>query len=139
MITRTYNPEDVLQATEQYKHKLEDFDVDSWLANHDNIALINEHNDVSLLLRIMPAVVIGHYFYHSRGKDAVRTAKAMREEIFSGDYNVEVIEGLSPLENLGARWLNKQLGFKSYGVVDTTSGPCEVVMLTKDEWRLLNG
>jgi hypothetical protein len=63
----------------------------------------------------------------------------MLKEIFTGPYDVEVIEGLSPLGKLGARWLNRKLGFKSHGVVDTVSGPCEIVIMTKNEWRQLHG
>lgn len=139
MIIRTYDADVIDTAVEQYRHKMETFDSKEWLERKENIALVNDYKDVAMFAGMLPSVVIGHYFFHSRGKYALIAAKEMLREIFSGSYDVKVIEGLTPLENLGARWMNKKLGFKSYGVVDTTSGPCEVVILTKDEWRLLNG
>lgn len=139
IITRTTHLEDILQATDAYKHELHGWYPDEWIKNPDNVALINENKDVSLFQQMLPGVMFGHYFYHSRGREALKTALAMRDEIFSGPYNVQVVQGLTPLQKLGARWLNRKLGFKSYGVIDTVAGPCEVVILTKEEWRQLNG
>lgn len=139
MVVQTTDLDDIRQATAEYPEGLVEFDPKWWLEQEGNIALINENKDVSLFQRLIPSVVIGHYFYHSRGKDAVTAAKEMLKEIFTGPYQVEVVEGLSPLEKIGARWLSRKLGFKSYGVVETTSGPCEMVIMTKDEWRTLYG
>jgi|SRR6185312_627505 len=139
MITRINNNIDIEQAIKGSERILTEFDPKWWLEQPGNIALINDVNDVSLFQRILPEVVIGHYFYHSRGRNAIDTATDMLHEIFTGDYNVEVIEGLTLLEKLGARWLSKKLGFKSYGIVQTTAGPCEMVMMTKEEWRTLYG
>jgi hypothetical protein len=137
-VKRSRDVEEVLATVGQYWKDL-DFDPAEWLANDLHVALINGNDDVVLLERLRPKVVIGHYFFHSRGRLAVDVGKEMLHEIFTGPYDVEVVEGLTPLHKLGARWMNKQLHFKSYGVVQTSTGPHEVVILTKEEWRLLNG
>lgn len=131
---RTKDPKKIQKATNQYAEKIEGFDPEDWVQNEENVALINEKGDVSLFERDSPSVVSGHYFFFSRGNEAVSVAKAMLTEIFSGPYNVKAVKGLTPLENLGARWVNRKLGFKEYGVIHTTLGPHLLVIMTKDEW-----
>lgn len=135
MIKRTKNFDDINQATKAHLHKLTSFDPRIWTEDDSNVALINENKDVALFQRSAPRVVFGHYFFHSRGRAALNAATDMLKEIFTGPYNVEVIQGLTPLEKLGARWLNRKLGFTSHGVTDTVAGPCEIVILTRNEWR----
>lgn len=132
---RTTDLELVKDATDPYRDGMHGFYPEEWLSNDENVALTNSRGDISLFERELPGVVTGHYFFHSRGHHAVRAAKEMLEEIFTGDYDVKLIRGLTPLEKLGARWMNKQLGFTSYGVVQTKVGPCELVILTKQEWE----
>jgi len=134
MITRTKDLDTIIKATEEYKDSLYGFYPEEWIKCDSNVALTNEYGDVSFFERELPFVVSGHYFFFSRGKQALTEAKKMLREAFTGPYNIEVIRGLSPLQKLGARWMNKQLGFRSYGVVQTMAGPCELVILTKTEW-----
>lgn len=136
---RTYDVNIVTDATDQFAENIYGFIPEEWLANDDNVALTNEHGDVSLFEREMPGVVTGHYFFHSRGRDAITAAEQMLREAFTGDYDIKLIRGLTPLKTLGARWLSRQLGFSSYGVVETTVGCCELVILTKQEWENNNG
>jgi len=137
-VKRTIKLHDVLQATDAYMKDIQGFYPEEWLDNDANVALIDpETRDVALFERQhkTPHAVHGHYFFHSRGKSAVKSAKAALEEIFSGRYNVEVICGLTPLDNKGALWMNRRLGFKSYGHTDTAAGLCDFVVLTKQEWE----
>jgi len=133
-ITRTKNLSTLESATDPYKAGLMHFSLDDWINTDFNIALANEDGDVALFEYYLPGVVTGHYFFKARARQAVKVAKEMLEELFTGDYDVKVIRGLTPLEKLGARWMNKQLKFNSYGVVQTEAGPCELVILTKEEW-----
>jgi hypothetical protein len=134
---RTKSVSIVKNATDPYKDEIVGFEPDKWLDNPANVALTNEDGDVSLFERQLglPGTVCGHYFFHSRGKKARETAVAMLKQAFTGPYNITTIIGLTPLDNLGALWMNKQLGFKSYGQVDTETGMCEFVVLTKHEWE----
>jgi hypothetical protein len=139
MIKRLIMSDELIEVKHKYSKILSGFDPNEWIKDQRNVALTNAVGDISLFQRLLPSVVIGHYFYISRGRAALDVATEMLKEIFTGPYDVEVIEGLSPLGKLGARWLNRKLGFKSHGVVDTVSGPCEIVIMTKNEWRQLHG
>jgi len=136
-IIRTTDDVIVSSATDAYQTNITGFEPTEWLSNPANVALTNEEGDVSLFERQLglPGTVCGHYFFHSRGKKARETAVAMLKQAFTGPYNITTIIGLTPLDNLGALWMNKQLGFKSYGQVDTEIGMCEFVVLTKHEWE----
>lgn len=138
IIRRTYNCSDVDQATYQYAPEISDFDPYSWLEHRENIALIREDTqDISLFERQnkVPTAVHGHYFFHSRGKEAYLTAVEMLDEIFRPEYKVEIVIGLTPTDHKGALWMNRRLGFKSHGVIDTEAGPHEFVVMTKEEWE----
>jgi hypothetical protein len=134
---RTYDLEKVKKATAQYAEEIVGFDCEEWLADPLNIALINENDDIALFENQVDLknTVCGHYFFFSRGKYALKAAKDFLIELFSNDYPVEVITGLTPQNHKGALWMNRQLGFKEYGNVDTEVGPCRFVMLTKEQWK----
>ena len=138
---RTHNIDIINAATVDYKHELTGFYPDLWLSIPMNVALTNDKGDVGLFERTadMDGTVTGHYFFHSRGKEALRTAKEMLHEIFTGPYDVTSIVGLTPLEKKGALWMNRQLGFGHEEEVETAAGPCRFVLLTKQEWESLNG
>ena len=137
MISRTNSVSKIVKAVAQYQEEVVGFDPPDWLKNTDNVALV-KGEDVSLFERqyaLGSDVVCGHYFFFSRGKEACNTAKEMLKEIFTGPYNVQRIVGLTPVDHRAALWMNRQLGFKSYGQIDTAAGPCEFVLLTKEEWE----
>ena len=139
-ICRTFCPVLVKTATDTYKDFPEDLDIGEWLGDKSNVALADEEGDVSLFERQphQPQTVCGHYFFHSRGRKAIDSAEAFLEEIFTGPYDVQVIFGLTPLEHRAALWMNKRLGFTTYGTIDEDNiDPCELVILTKQEWLQL--
>lgn len=137
---RTYDLEKVRTSTAQYAEEIEGFNPEEWLANDLNIALINPNGDVALFEHQdgLENTVCGHYFFFSRGKQAVKAAQDFLCEIFSGNYYVETITGLTPEEHKGALWMNRRLGFKDHGQVTTVIGPCRFVMLTKEQWKDLD-
>lgn len=136
---RTYSLEKVLAATSQYYDgNLKGFNPEKWLQHSKNVALINENDDIALFEHqadMSEGTVCGHYFFHSRGKQAIKTARSFLEEIFSEEYDVESIIGLTPVEHKGALWMNKRLGFKEHGTIDTVEGPHMFVLLTKQQWK----
>lgn len=137
MIIKTTDAAAVTTAVAQYADQILNLNVDEWLAGMGNIALTNDVGDVSMFERqwVLPKTVSGHYFFFSRGKEAKAVAKEMLREIFTGPYHVETITGLTPVEHKGALWLNKQLGFKEHGEIETQAGPHVFVLLTKAEWE----
>ncbi len=134
---RTFNVERVKAATAQYGEEIEGFYPEEWLENDKNIALINDNQDIALFEHQANLVdtVCGHYFFFSRGKKAIKAAEEFLKEIFSGNYYVKTITGLTPETHKGALWMNRRLGFKDYGQVDTVVGPCRFVLLTKEQWQ----
>lgn len=129
---RTFRPSDLILATEQMGDNLHGFYPEEWLADKKNIALVNDKGDVALL-ECLNGIYTGHYFFFSRGRDAVEAAKDFLKEAFIV-YDIKVIRGLTPVEKKGAWWLTKHLGFKDYGLVDTSFGTCHLSILTKEEW-----
>lgn len=137
MINRIRNSDVVSKAVKRYKEEIVGLNVPEWVNNPANVALRNEQGDVSLFERNwrQPNTVSGHYFFISRGSAARKAAEEMLEEIFTGDYGVEIITGLTPVTHRGALMMNKFLGFKTVDTVDTEIGDCELVMLTKEQWK----
>lgn len=105
-----------------------------WIANTKNICLQNANGDLALFEYGMPKVMTGHYFFQSRGKKALEAGHAFLDEIFNPCYNIEVITGLTPLTNLGARWFSRRLGFKSQGAVTVRGKSYEMFIMTKKEF-----
>ena len=138
-VTRTYDINLILQATEQYSKDIEGFYPKQWIQNPLNIALINSNQDVGLFENQykLEKTVCGHYFFFSRGKEAIKAAQEFLEEVFTNTY-IETIIGLTPLDHKGALWLNRKLGFKENGEISTAVGPCKFVLLTKEQWKDLN-
>lgn len=134
MIHRTFNLEALLETMEPYL-PITGFYPEEWLANPINYALTDGEGSFALFeaeLR-QNGLYSGHYFFTKKGRAALEFGREALHSIFT-DYPVEVIRGMTPLTNLGARWMNKKLKFRSYGVVGTINGPHELVILTKDEY-----
>ena len=112
-----------------------DFDYQQWVDNTNNIMLVEDKN-VGLATYEYPGVYSAHWFYIVRGKDARNLAKEMIGKLFN-EYGVETIRGLTPVDNRPARFLVRQLGFKSYGIVDFKDRSCELFCMTKQEFNEL--
>src|SRR3546814_3245729 len=80
---RTYDIHVVTKATNQYAEDIKGFDPPFWLDDQRNIALTNQNHDVALFEYFKPGTVLGHYFFHSRGKSAIEAAHLFLDELFS--------------------------------------------------------
>lgn len=105
-----------------------------WLSNSDNIILENEHGDLALFERGIKHIYSGHYYFKSRGRKAITAGKNFLDELLNSCYNIEVLTGLVPIDHLGARWMSRQLGFTSHGVVHLHDKHYELFILTKKEF-----
>ena len=109
-------------------------DMIDWVADQSNILLTNCYGDLSLFeAGKNPLIVTGHYYFRSRGKAAIVAAKEFISEVF--DLGVQTIVGLTPLTNLGARWMSRHVGFRSHGVVHNTKEPCELFIMHHTEFK----
>lgn len=136
MICRTYDAYLVSLAVKEFlKDNAEDVDPIEWLSDPDNIVLQNDKGDVMLFEHGIRDIYSGHYFFKSRGRQAIQSAIEILDELFNTCYNIPVIMGLVPLTHLGARWLTRHIGFKSYGVQRTSQRPYELFIITKEEFN----
>jgi len=107
------------------------FDVDAWFANADNYALM-EGDNIAFGEYKKPGVYWVHFcFDTARGREAIQLTKDMFEE-FCRVCPVKTAIGLIEVNNRKARWLIRQVGFKSLGEVETENGLCEMFYSTKE-------
>jgi hypothetical protein len=134
---RTYDATLIAPAVEFYlKANSDKVDPIEWLSNPDNIVLMNDHGDLALFEKGIKDVYSGHYFFKSRGRQAINTGRDFLDELFNTCYNIDILMGLSPLDNLGARWMSRQLGFTSYGAVTYKDNKSyEMFIITKKEFN----
>lgn len=109
------------------------FDHKSFNEGTNNVILTDGDN-YSVFLYEKPGIYSGHVFFRSRGKEAIRVGKEMLGHFFS-NYFVETILGLTPSDKRHVLFFNKKLGFKEYGEIETPVGLCELLILTKQEFK----
>jgi hypothetical protein len=73
-----------------------------------------------------PGIYEGHSFFRARGRDAIRAGR----ECLDLMADARMIWGNTPESNRAARWFNRQLGFRSLGMIDVPElGRCELFVL----------
>lgn len=130
---RIFEAGPLYEATEEYRDTLMGFDPDSWITNTDNVAYWDGEN-LALFEKGSDGVYTGHYFYVVRGKAAKKLALETLD-IFFKEMGVDVVRGLTPLHNKAARWMSRQLGFKSAGPINTPNGYCELFVMSPNDLR----
>lgn len=107
-----------------------------WVSNPVNLVLEID-DDLALFEYGLPdkRIYSAHYFFKSRGKQAMQAAKAFLDEVFNSCYNIDVIMGLTPVEHRAARWMNRRMGATSYGIEEVHGKEFELFILTKKEFN----
>lgn len=128
---------DAMKVGEGVQFICKDADPIEWLSNPVNIALENEHGDVALFEYAFPGKTIysGHYYFKSRGRQAIRSARDFLDELFNSCYNISILMGLVPLTNKASRWITRQIGFVSYGTDEIHGQSYELFIMTKKEFN----
>lgn len=108
-----------------------------WLANPVNIALENSVGDLAIFEYAFPTQKIysGHYYFQSRGKQAIQSGRDFLDELFNTCYTINVLTGMVPVEHLGAKWITRRLGFTSHGIEEVHGKEYELFILTKKEFN----
>lgn len=134
MIKKLANPEVLEAAANQYDVYRDAIDFKEWMEG-DNIALIDDDGNIGLFEKNYPGVFTAHYLFlpSCRGRKAINLSIQMLREIFT-NHGAKTIRGVTPLSNMAARWITRQLGFTSHGVCTFLQGPCELFTLTIDEF-----
>ncbi len=134
-MVRTYDVNLIAPAIEFFLKSDTQVDPVDWIANPDNIVLQNDSGDIALFEKGVKDTYSGHYFFKSRGRSAIRAGQEFLDELFNTCYNINILMGLTPLTNLPARWMSRQLGFKSYGIIQSERKPYEMFIITKKEFN----
>lgn len=132
---RTYDVTLVQRAIEMVHPEGKDISAAKWLEDPTNIALVNDEGDMALFEYGLKDYYSGHYAFKSRGRKAIDAAREFLDELFNTCYNISILIGLVPLTNLPARWLTRQVGFKSTGVVEGPKRHYEMFIITKREFN----
>lgn len=135
MIKRTYDANLVGIAIKTLLKTDETIDPIEWVSNPTNIVLVNDRGDMSLFEKGIKDIYTGHYYFKSRGREAVKAGKEFLDNLFNSCYNISVITGLVPITHLGARWMSRQIGLKSYGIEHVGEKPYEMFIITKKEFN----
>lgn len=108
-----------------------------WLSNPINICFENDLGDIALfeLAFQNKPFYSGHYYFKSRGREAINSAKGFLDELFNTCYNIDTLMGFVPLRRKAARWITRQIGFTSYGTEEIHDEEYEMFILTKKEFN----
>lgn len=136
MIKRSTDPEAVANAIRYYIEP--NFSVEDWCSQEENVALTDGKGNFCLFEYDEAGRYYGHYFHKVRGKEARDLTKEIISYFFL-NYPAEAIQGLTPIELRAARWMARQVGLKSFGIINTENGPAELFILTRLQWRQDNG
>ena len=130
----------LVKATESVRDICPLEDLATWYTLPKCLMLI-DGQDVGLATYDYPGVYTVHWYYQSRGRDAIELAKKMCALMFT-DYGAQALRGIIKHRLKASRWATRQVGFKSTGFVTDAHGEeCEVLCATKDEFLkgLTNG
>jgi hypothetical protein len=130
-VDRSFDVQKLKEASEEFNGP--HFDYEGWLANKNNVMWL-DGDDVGLATFEYPGVYTVHWFFVSRGRQALHTAKAMLGKMFD-EYDAKILRGLTPVNLKAARWLAKQAGLSSYGILDFKDGPHEIMCITKQDYE----
>lgn len=128
---RSYDFKLMKEASEEFNGP--SFNYQGWLDNKNNVMLV-DGDDVGLATFEYPGVYTVHWFFVSRGRQALRTAKLMLGHMFEV-YDAKILRGLTPVNLKAARWLAKQAGLTSYGIVECLDGPHEIMCITRHDYE----
>lgn len=127
---RLTDPVECRKVTDKYPQYFT-FDVEDWFANPDNCAIIKGDN-VGFGEYKSPGMYWVHFcFDTARGREAIQLTKDMFKELCRV-CPLKTAIGLIDVNNKKARWLIRQVGFKSLGEVMTGNGLCEMFYATKE-------
>lgn len=139
MIEPTRDFDKINVMMDRHRDIVGNFDLQLWLTNDKNLAFTDDRDNIGLLEYDRPGIYNSHMFFNSRGKETLDRATEMIKYAFD-NYPVEVMRGYTPLTNKAARWVDRQLGYTSYGEIDMVGTPrCELFILTRKEFEVKHG
>jgi hypothetical protein len=131
MIERSYDPEILQAAFQELDNEL---DCQEWLDNYKNIMMI-EGDNVGLATFEYEGFYTVHWVFKSaRGRAAINLARTFLDYGFQN--GIHTYRGLTRENYRAARYLARQVGFTSYGLIQypDEAVPHELFILTKEEF-----
>lgn len=134
---RTWDSLKVAKAIKFFLKSEDLVDPIEWISNPKNIVLENEQGDLALFEYDIPIPknYSGHYYFKSRGKQAIQSAIDFLDELFNTCYNIHVVIGLVPADNKAAKWMSRRVGFTHHGPERIGEKDYELFILTKKEFN----
>jgi len=134
---RIWDATKIAAAIKHFLKTEEQVDVIEWLSDPANIVLENDNGDLAIFEYGVQAnkIYSGHYYFKSRGKQAIKAGKAFLDELFNSCYNIHILIGMVPIERNEVKWMTRQLGFKSYGLQEARGKQYELFIITKKEFN----
>jgi hypothetical protein len=103
-----------------------------WVSNPANVAITYPDSGVVLFEHDGHGSYEAHVLLESRGRTAINQGKAAIHKIFT-EHRAVTVYGLTPVDNRAARMYARLVGFRSYGIIDTEHGSCELFQIVKGE------
>ena len=101
------------------------FNVEDWFSKEKNYAL-QEGDNIAFGEYKSPGVYWVHFcFDTAKGREAIQLTRDMFAE-FCNKCPVKMAIGLIEVNNRKAKWLIRQVGFTSLGLIETENGLCEM-------------
>lgn len=139
-VVRVFDAQLIGPAIKHFLKTEDRVDPIEWLSDPSNIVLQNDDGDLALFEKGVKNIYSGHYYFRSRGRKAITAGTEFLDNLFNSCYNIEVLTGFVPLTHLGARWLSRQIGLKSQGVIKGLGPqPDEMFIITRSEFNLRKG
>lgn len=137
MIKRTFDANLVAKAIKLFLETEDIVDPIEWISKSENIVLVNDDGDMAIFEYSFPIhkVYAGHYYFQSRGRNAIKAARGFLDELFNTCYNINVVMGLVPEDRKDAKWMTRKIGFTSYGTEEIDDKQYELFILTKKEFN----
>lgn len=130
MLERLTDPAKCREVTDKYPDYFT-FDAEDWFSNPNNYAIQLGEN-IGFAEPKSSGIYWVHFCFHTaRGREAIQLTKDMVKRLFE-DEPITTAVGLIEEGNRKARWLIRQVGFKSLGFIDTKNGICEMFYWTKE-------
>lgn len=131
---RSFDPVAFKSAIEMYPGNTPKVDADEWLSNPLNV-MYDDDGSIGLCTYEYPGLFTVHWFFKVRGRTALNLARQMLGDLFE-NHGAEVVRGLTKVELKAARWAARQIGMKSYGILEYPGEDYELLCMTKNEFYL---
>jgi hypothetical protein len=131
MVTRCLDPDVLTKALDPYDYVMGKSN-EEWLKTPGNLAY-TMGDDLGLATFDYPGLYAVHWFFKSKGLEAVKVCLTMLDEIFT-THGAHVVRGVTPIENKPARRLAKYVGCETVSIEDYPDGRYEIMLLSRDRF-----